>query len=266
VRDGQTSPHRPRLVVSRSTCPPISPPHVNSFVLGPAVINTHGATKTHDWMVGALGPLFRTAGHIGRTQHGVTANAGQRGDVEIRSFLQDVAGSRSLVFDLSMTHNRFGSSSHVQQNSLLSHPQDLDAPLCLAAQRKINSYRQQYADNQNISFLPDIVSTSKHTHAQRVFASSFSTGPPGDRGALHCRWNVIATQPIGLVSIQAHSILPVSEEQSRTRGSQSTASRINLNVEGCGIVAAPVHAPSRAPLLLPLLLSHNLPLPRFHIA
>jgi hypothetical protein len=34
--------------------------------------------------------------------------------------------------------------------------------------------------------------------------------------------------------------------------------RININVEGCGIVAAPVHAPSRAPLLLPLLLSHNL--------
>jgi hypothetical protein len=26
VRDGQTSPHRPRLVISRSTCPPISPP------------------------------------------------------------------------------------------------------------------------------------------------------------------------------------------------------------------------------------------------
>jgi hypothetical protein len=40
------------------------------------------------------------------------------------------------------------------------------------------------------------------------------------------------------------------------------ALRINLNVEGCGIVAAPVHAPSRAPLLLPLLLSHNLPPPR----
>jgi hypothetical protein len=39
----RTLPNRPRLVVSRSTCPPISPPppHVNSFVLGPAVINTH---------------------------------------------------------------------------------------------------------------------------------------------------------------------------------------------------------------------------------
>jgi hypothetical protein len=39
VRDGQTSPHRPRLVVSRSTCPPLSSaPHANSFVIGSAVI------------------------------------------------------------------------------------------------------------------------------------------------------------------------------------------------------------------------------------
>ena len=94
--------------------------------------------------------MFRTAGHTVRTQHGVTASAGQRrGDVEIRSYLQDAAGHRSLVFDLSMTFDRFGSSSHshVQQNGLLSHPQDLDAPLCLAAQRKINGYGQQYADN-----------------------------------------------------------------------------------------------------------------------
>jgi hypothetical protein len=100
------------------------------------------ATKAHDWMVSILGPLFRTAGHTVRTQRGVTASAGQRrGDVELRSYLQDAAGRRSLVFGLSMTHDRFGSSSHVQQNGLLSHPQDLDAPLRLAAQRKINSYR-----------------------------------------------------------------------------------------------------------------------------
>jgi hypothetical protein len=78
----------------------------------------------------------------------------RRGDVEIRSYLQDAAARRSLVFDLSMTHDRFGSSSHVQQNGLLSYPQDLDAPLRLAAQRNINGYRQQYPDNQNISFLP----------------------------------------------------------------------------------------------------------------
>ena len=41
----------------------------------------------------------------------------------------------------------------------------------------------------------------------------------------------------------------------------TAALMINLNVEGCGIVAATVHASSRAPLLLPLLLSHYLLFP-----
>jgi hypothetical protein len=94
-----------------------------------------GATKAHYWMVGVLGLLFRTAGHTVRTQHGVTESAAQRrGDVEICNYLQDAAGRRSLVFDLSMTHDRFGSSSHVQQNGLLWHQQDLDAfaPCCAA--------------------------------------------------------------------------------------------------------------------------------------
>ena len=48
LRDGQTSPYRPRLVVSRSTCPPLSPSPTggNSFVIGTAVINTHAAGST----------------------------------------------------------------------------------------------------------------------------------------------------------------------------------------------------------------------------
>ena len=47
VCDGQTSPHRPLLVVSRSTCPPLSPsPLSNSFVIGTAVINTHTTTAS----------------------------------------------------------------------------------------------------------------------------------------------------------------------------------------------------------------------------
>jgi hypothetical protein len=118
--------------------------------------------------MGVLGPLFRTAGHTIRTQHGVTASAGQRrGDVEIHNYLRDQAGSRSLAFDLSITHDRFGSIRHVQQNSLLSHPQDLDAPLRLAAQRKINGYRQQYADNQNISFLRNATNRTRFASSAR---------------------------------------------------------------------------------------------------
>ena len=38
---GQPSPHKPRLVVSHSTCPPLSSSPAHSFVIGPAVINTH---------------------------------------------------------------------------------------------------------------------------------------------------------------------------------------------------------------------------------
>ena len=45
---------------------------------------------------------------------------------------------------------------------------------------------------------------------------------------------------------------------------KAAALRVNLNVQGCGIVAPPMHAPSRTPLLLPLLLSHNLSTPRVH--
>jgi hypothetical protein len=45
---------------------------------------------------------------------------------------------------------------------------------------------------------------------------------------------------------------------------KAAALLVNLNVQGCSIVAPPMHAPSRTPLLLPLLLSHNLPTPRVH--
>jgi hypothetical protein len=46
VCDGQTSPLRPRLVVSCCTCPPQSPsPTTNSFVKGTAVINTYTSPK-----------------------------------------------------------------------------------------------------------------------------------------------------------------------------------------------------------------------------
>jgi len=42
-------------------------------------------------------------------------------------YLQDAAGRRtSLVFDLSITHDRYGSSSLPQKNGMLSHPHDFE--------------------------------------------------------------------------------------------------------------------------------------------
>ena len=57
-------------------------------------------------MVSVLGPLFRTAGHVVRTQHGVTASAGQRrGDVEVRTIfgIRPGAGAWSLTSASPMT-------------------------------------------------------------------------------------------------------------------------------------------------------------------
>jgi hypothetical protein len=223
-----------------------------------------GATKAHDWLVGVLGPLFRTAGHTVRTHHGETASAGQRhGDVEIRNYLRDQAGSRSLVFDLSITHGRYGSSSHVQQNGLLSHPQDLDAPLRLAAQRKINSYRQQYADNENIFFLPAIVSTSTRMHGEFLRLLFLQAHRETEA---HFTATGMSSQRNQSDSFRFKRAAFYQSLKSKVglAAAKAAALRINRNVEGCGIVADPVLAPARAPVLLPLLLSHNLPLPRVH--
>ena len=76
-------------------------------------------------------------------------------------------------------------------------------------------------NNQNISFLPAIVSISTRMHDEFLRLLLLQAHRETEVGALHCRWNVIATQPLGLVSFQARCILPVAEEQSRTRGSQS---------------------------------------------
>ena len=66
-------------------------------------------------------------------------------------------------------------------------------------------------------------------------------------------------------------------ERSRTGCGQAAALRINLNIDGCGVVAPPVHFPSlrRDPLLLPGLptllasdttspFSHSIPFPCVH--
>ena len=86
--------------------------------------------------------------------------------IEIVNYLQDAAGARNLVFDLRITHDRYGRSTQPHQNGQLTHPRDLDAPLRIAAKSKIDAYRDQYANNQNISFLPAITSTSTRMHGE----------------------------------------------------------------------------------------------------
>jgi hypothetical protein len=100
----------------------------------------------------------------------------------------------------------------------------------------------------------------KGRRTRQIFATSFSTGTPGDRGALDCHRNATNRNR----SVSSAAFYQSLKSKVGLAAAKAGALRINLNVEGCDIVAAPVHAPSRAPLLLPLLRSHNVPLPRVH--
>jgi hypothetical protein len=168
-----------------------------------------------------------------------------------------------LVFDLSIAHDRFGSSSHVQQNGLLTHPQDLDGPLRVAAQCKINAYRQQYADNQNISFLPAIVSTRCRMHGE-FLRLIFLQAHLENEAHFNAAGMSSQNYQTDAFRFKRAAFLQSLKSKIGLAASKAAALRINLNVQGCGIVAAPVHAPSHAPLLLLLLLSHNIPPPRVH--
>jgi hypothetical protein len=55
----------------------------------------------------------------------------------------------------------------------------------------------------------------------RRTSTSFSTGPPGDSGALQCHWNTIAKNQFGHVPFLPRGLVSEFEEQSRTRGGQS---------------------------------------------
>jgi hypothetical protein len=152
------------------------------------------------------------------------------------------------------------------QNGRLTHSQDIDARLRLAAERKINSYRQPYVDNRNVSFLPAILSTSTRMHgeflrllflqAHRDSEAHFTaTGVPSHRN-----------QSDSFRFMRAAFFRSLKSKVGQA-AAKATALRINLNVEGCGIEAASVHAPSRAPLLRPLrAFFHTIPggFPRVH--
>jgi hypothetical protein len=233
-----------------------------------------------------LGPLFRTldarsAPSMGQGQRGPTAR--RRGDSELPA---RPSWQQSLVFDLSVTLQRFGSSRHPQQNGLLTIRRT-SMRLCVFLRRA----RSIIIGNSTLkirTFLCSPPLSAPPPACTAIFFVLFFYRPrlflqetryPGIDVRLggarrfhwnaiattrRFHWNAIATTQLGPVSDSPRGLLPEFEEQSRTCGGQAAALRINLSVEGCCVVAHPMHAPSRAALLSPLLLSHNLPFPRVH--
>jgi hypothetical protein len=122
---------------------------------------------------------------------------------------------------LSITHDRYGSSSHPLHNGRLIHPQDIDAPLHIAAQRKINSCRQQYA---NMSFLPAILSTSTRMHGELLRLLFLQAHPENEA---HFAATEMSSQRIQSAFYQSQ------KSKVGLAAAKAAALRINLNAEGC---------------------------------
>ncbi len=101
-----------------------------------------GAKKAHDWAVGQLPDLFRTT-HTTKTQQVVRIRGQHCGDVELVGYLVNAEGPVSLVLDLRLGHDRFGSSSDPTLNGTLHYPNpnDIDRSLNESASDKIRKYR-----------------------------------------------------------------------------------------------------------------------------
>jgi hypothetical protein len=125
--------------------------------------------KTHDWAVDQLDDLFHTT-HTVKTQH-VTKSRGRHcGDIELVSYLVNVTGPVSLVLDLHISHDRFGSSFDLNLNGHLHYPNDIDRSLNETVTDKIRKYRPDCNNNppNSTSFIITITSTSGRLHSEFV--------------------------------------------------------------------------------------------------
>ena len=81
-----------------------------------------------------------------------------------------MSGPVTLVLDLRIVHDRFGSSSDPSLNGNLHYPNNIDRSLNEAADDKIRKYRADYNNNppNTVSFMPAIASTSGRLHSEFV--------------------------------------------------------------------------------------------------
>ncbi len=113
-------------------------------------------------MVDQLVDLFHTTHHT-KTQH-VTKNRGRHcGDIQLEAYLTNAADPVPLVMDLSITHDRFGSTSDPSLNGHLHYPDDIDKSLNEAVTDIIRKYRGDYNHNppNTVSFMSVMTSTSE---------------------------------------------------------------------------------------------------------
>jgi hypothetical protein len=176
--------------------------------------------------------------------------------VQIKGYLQHNGAPRDLVFDLSITHERWGAVGDPSKTGQLRHPADINKPLREAAKEKANKYQHTYANNHNISFLPAIFSTSgridakflrllfyhSHRESKEFFRLTCQLAQPNQDYVVSKRTDIFN----GLKSKVGHIM------------AKATPLRVNLNlVPSLPSTPRPHTRKSHAHLLYALALSHH---------
>jgi hypothetical protein len=128
-----------------------------------------GAKKAHDWVVDQIADLFHTTHTVKTIYTSLKAGVSIVGMLSC-VYLANASGPVSLVLDLRIVHDRFGSTSDPSLNGHLHYPNDVDKLLNEVVPDKIRKYRSDYNDNPPtvVSFIPVVVSTSGRLHSEFV--------------------------------------------------------------------------------------------------
>ena len=125
------------------------------------------STQAHDWAVTQLKPLLRSLGHQVCVQTEVTASKRQhRRGVQLREYLPHNGAPRDLVFDLTLTRERYGAAEDPSKVGHLRHPTNINKLPQEAARRQNATRLADYAVDRRISFLPAVCSTSGRIDAE----------------------------------------------------------------------------------------------------
>jgi hypothetical protein len=101
----------------------------------------------------------------------------------METYLANAADPVSLVLDLHIAHDRFGSSSDPNLNGHLHYPHDVDKSLNETTVDKIRKYRADCNNNPpyTVSFMPVIDSTSDRIHSEFIRLLFLQTHRETDR-------------------------------------------------------------------------------------
>ena len=153
----------------------------------------------------------------------------------------------SLVLDLLITHERFGSSSDPSINGHLRYSKNLDGPLNEAAADKIRQYRAEYNNRPSnaISCMPAIASTSGRLHSE--FVRLLFLQAHRETGRFFAASGVQLAQPTsGLFHFRRAAFSSQLKAKVGNILAKAAALRINLNIDGAPITSRTQTHPSHS--------------------